>query len=447
MLQRFIDTFSKEAKGAGITRLEFYIKECWGQTVQVYKQEVERLNISQETLVYVEGEFEGCKGSTFLENLSTDASRISEHLGIIRQTAKYNKEPFLSRTYSAARPPVEDTAPEFPSAELVAERLREAEQKAYDSDRRIDNVGSASHTTRREKVLLLNGEGDALEDCVQYEQAVMSLVARDGTAVQSTYETRLGKAVGQKHLLSLAEQGAAKVVSQLMASPVKTGPYQVLLNNRLVCDLILAFLPGLFADRVQKKMSVLEGRVGETITSSLFSLVEDPNLSEGIVTRNFDDEGTPTQAKSIIDQGRLTTFLHNLETARTFQVQPTGNGFKSLYREAPAISATNLCVPAGEHTDAELIQAMGSGLLITDCDGIFAGANPVSGDFSLIAKGYLIENGAVHRPVNQITIAGNFYEMLNGLSAVGSEYAAGGSLNGFIQTPSLLISELFVSGT
>jgi len=71
----------------------------------------------------------------------------------------------------------------------------------------------------------------------------------------------------------------------------------------------------------------------------------------------------------------------------------------------------------------------------------------VSGDFSLIAKGYLIENGAVHRPVNQITIAGNFYEMLNGLSAVGSEYAAGGSLNGFIQTPSLLISELFVSGT
>ena len=61
MLQRFIDTFSKEAKGAGITRLEFYIKECWGQTVQVYKQEVERLNISQETLVYVEGSLRAAK--------------------------------------------------------------------------------------------------------------------------------------------------------------------------------------------------------------------------------------------------------------------------------------------------------------------------------------------------------------------------------------------------
>lgn len=444
MLDTFLSDFTREAKQAGIGRLEFYIKECEDQTVQVYKQEVERVSLSSETLVYIEGEYQGYKGSTFVESVGT--ARIGEHLDLIRQIATYNKEPFRPRPSLSQSLGVPERAQEASSIDEIARWLRLAEQRAYDSDRRVDNVGTSSHTTHRERITLANDQGDRLEDFVQFEQARMSIVARDGDKVQSTFESRLATSIAQEELTSLADQGARKVVSQLDASPVKTGQYAVILQNSLVCDLVLAFLPGVYADRVQKKMSVLAGKVGTRIVSPLFHLLEDPNLPGGIVTRRVDDEGTPTEGKSIIEEGQLTTFLHNLETARALQLHSTGNGFKNLYREPPAIAATNLYIPGGTHTLVDLMQEMRHGLLITDCDGIFAGANPVSGDFSLIAKGYLIEEGSIQRAVNQITIGGNFYEMLNELRLIGREYDTGGSLHGFIQAPALLINKLFVSG-
>lgn len=445
MLEKFIDSFSKEAKQAGINRLEFYIKECQGQTVQVYKQEVERISLSSETLVFVEGEYEGYKGATFVEGVGT--ARIGEHLDVIRQIALYNKVPFRPRPLKMANTETPRTVHEPLDVDEVTKWLKLAEQTAYDYDKRVNNVGMSSHATQREKITLVSDQGDRLEDLVQFDQVRMSLVAQDGAKVQSTFESQLAKSIEQQEIVSLADRSAQKVVSQLDASPVKTGQYAVILQNKLVCDLVLAFLPGLYADRVQKKMSVLADKVGHSVTSSLFSLLEDPNLPSGIVTRRFDDEGTPTKGKSIIKEGKLTTFLHNLETAYSFKLPSTGNGFKNLYREPPAIGATNLYIPGGTHTLAAMMNEMQYGLLITDCDGIFAGANPVSSDFSLIAKGYLIEKGAVQRAINQITIGGNYYEMLNQLSVIGCEYATGGSLGGFIQAPSLLIDKLFVSGT
>jgi PmbA protein len=445
MLEKFIDSFTSQAKSVGITHLEFYIKECEGQTVQVYKEEVERLNLSQETLVYIEGEYEGYTGSTFVESIGT--ARINEHLEAIRQTALYNRVAFKPRSMSSVSNTAARSVQDFPSPENVTEWLKEAEQRAYDYDSRVDNVGMTSHTTHRERIILVGDQGNRLEDLVQFDQVRMSLVARDGAMVQSAFESRVGQSLGPDHVRTLAHQAAEKVVSQLEASPVKTGPYAVILHNHLVCELVLAFLPALYGDRALKKMSVLAGKVGKTIASPLFSLVEDPRWSSGIVTRSFDDEGTATQRKAIIEQGRLTTLLHNRETSQAFQVQSTGNGFKNLYREPPAVSATNLHIPGGTHTLPELIKEMHKGLLITNCDGIFAGANPVSGDFSLIAKGYLVEGGAIQRAVNQITIGGNYYDMLNQLALLGSEQATGGSLGGCIQAPSLLVQQLFVSGT
>lgn len=444
MLQKLIDAFAKKAKRAGINRLEFYIKERQGQTVQVYQQEVERISLSDETLVFIEGEYQGYKGSTFVESI--DTANISEHLDVIRQIAQDNKEPFRPRRVVAIHPNSQRMPQELPPVDKVTEWLSKAEQKAYGYDRRIDNVSNCSHTALREKIILLDDQGERLQDTIQFDEIRMSLVARDGTAVQSAFENQLGKSLGKRELFSLADQAAEKVISQLVASPVKTGQYAVILQNSLVCDLVLAFLPGVYADRVQKKMSVLTDKLGQAITSSLFSLIEDPKLPQGIITRHFDDEGIPTQRKTIIEKGRLKTFLHNLETAHAFKMQSTGNGFKNLYRESPAISATNLYIPGGTLTTTEMMKEMRCGLLITDCDGIFAGANPVSGDFSLIAKGYLVEDGAIQRAVNQITIGGNYYDMLNQLSIIGSEYASGGSVRGFIQAPSLLINQLFVSG-
>ncbi len=139
-------------------------------------------------------------------------------------------------------------------------------------------------------------------------------------------------------------------------------------------------------------------------------------------------------------------YFHNLQTARKAGVAPTGNGFKRDYTEKPTINPTNLYLCQGTSTLAELQMQMGRGLLITECDGMFAGADPVSGDFSLISKGHLIKNGRVDSPVAQITVAGNFFDMLHQIAGIGNDYASAGSEKGFVTAPSIYIPSLAISG-
>ena len=89
---------------------------------------------------------------------------------------------------------------------------------------------------------------------------------------------------------------------------------------------------------------------------------------------------------------------------------------------------------------------MQSGLYITSCDGMFACADVVSGDFALISRGYLVENGRKVSPVNQITIAGNFYDMIKEIRALGNDYRTMFTLAGAFVTPSVFVKELVVSG-
>ena len=93
-----------------------------------------------------------------------------------------------------------------------------------------------------------------------------------------------------------------------------------------------------------------------------------------------------------------------------------------------------------------MLEKLGDGLLITELQGMHAGANPITGDFSLAAKGFRVRDGRVAEAVNQITVAGNFYELLMGVEAVGGDlefHAPGGSCFG---SPSLLVRKLSVAG-
>ncbi len=193
-------------------------------------------------------------------------------------------------------------------------------------------------------------------------------------------------------------------------------------------------------------MSVLAGRQGETIVGQNISILEDPALPGGFSARRFDDEGVPTQAKAIVREGVLENFLHNRKSAHHLGCLPGGNGFKPVFHEEPATGYTNVYIPGGENTRVQLLEAMGNGLLITGVSGVFAGARPNSGDFSLISNGYRVENGKIGKGVTQITIAGNFFEMLKCVEAIGSDEHWKCSQAGCVRTPSLYVRSLAISG-
>jgi PmbA protein len=123
-------------------------------------------------------------------------------------------------------------------------------------------------------------------------------------------------------------------------------------------------------------------------------------------------------------------------------VESTGNGFKPSFKTAVGIAPSNFYIAAGTDSREELIAGMGDGLVITNLEGLHSGANAVSGDFSLSAEGFLVRGGKIERPVEQITIAGNFFSLLKDIEAVASDIQFKGNVN----SPSVLVRELSVAG-
>ncbi|MBQ7656835.1 MAG: TldD/PmbA family protein, partial [Clostridia bacterium] len=166
-------------------------------------------------------------------------------------------------------------------------------------------------------------------------------------------------------------------------------------------------------------------------------------LPGGLASQPFDAVGVAARTNAVIENGKLTTLLHNLKTARKAGVKTTGNAANPDYAGAVNVSPSNFFLAPGKKTLKELMQDMGDGLVITEVSGLHAGANPISGDFSLIAQGYTVKDGKKDKPVEQITVAGNFYQLLKNIRAVGSDLTFPGSSIG---SPSVDVGEIAVAG-
>jgi PmbA protein len=191
-------------------------------------------------------------------------------------------------------------------------------------------------------------------------------------------------------------------------------------------------------------LSLLAGREGEKIASDKLTLEEIPMFEKALTKIPFDDEGVLTTQKAIIDNGVFATALYDLKSANKAGIESTGNGFRagSTISEMP----TNLVVRAGEKNLDELMGEAGDGIMLTDLSGLHAGVNAISGDFSLLCEGYLIENSKKGRPVEQITVAGNFYEIIKNIICVGNDIINIPAGEGEFFTPSVLVSQIAVSG-
>ena len=149
---------------------------------------------------------------------------------------------------------------------------------------------------------------------------------------------------------------------------------------------------------------------------------------------------------TVVENGVLKSYLYNLKSALKDGVASTSNAGRMGAAGAVTTAPSNFYIAKGEKSFDELKTALGNGLIITEISGLHAGLNPISGDFSLIAKGQLVENGGIVRSVDQITVAGNFLALLQGIEAVGSDLRFGPPSGGRIGSPSLLINKLIVSG-
>lgn len=254
----------------------------------------------------------------------------------------------------------------------------------------------------------------------------------------------IGKDIDKFDMDKFLSKLSDNILGKMGAKSCKSGNYKLILENEAFMQFLSAFLGNTFATVMQKGLSLLDGKEGTKIASDCFTLKEVPMYENALNKCPFDDEGVLTTEKAIIDKGVFATAFYNLKSANKAGRASTGNGFKSggTIGTAP----TNLLVVPGEKDFNSLCEEAGEGIILTDLSGLHAGVNAISGDFSLLCEGYLIENGKKGRPVEQITAAGNFYDMLKQIKSVGNDIINIPAGQGEFFTPSVLFSNISISG-
>ncbi len=264
-------------------------------------------------------------------------------------------------------------------------------------------------------------------------------IAGTGTGMERDYDgdTR----IFQSDLRSPEEIGrtaAMRTVERIGARRPKTGAYPVLFDERIAASLIGHLLAAANGASIARGSSWLLGHEGDQVLPSGLSLIEEPHRPRVGGSRPFDAEGLATRRRAIVDNGVLTGWTMDLSSARKLGLESTANAARGT-SAPPAPSNWNVSLTQGEKTRAELLDDMGTGLLVTSMIG--ATINPNTGDYSRGAAGFWVENGELAYPVNECTIAGNLRDMLMRITPAND---ARGWLSRVV--PSLLVEGLTLAG-
>jgi PmbA protein len=298
-------------------------------------------------------------------------------------------------------------------AELKARAL--ATEDAARAVPGVTNSEGASASAGRSVVALATSTGFCRGYTSSHYGGSASVIAGEGGAMQRDYASHATRHYaeldGPEEIGRLAGE---RTVRRLNPDKLSSGTMPIVFDPRVGGGLIGTLLGAISGPAIARRTSFLLGHENEAIFPEGITIVDDPHRIRGLRSRPFDGEGVATHRRALVEKGRVTGWLLNAASARQLGLQPNGHATRGL-GGAPGVGATNVHLEPGGLSPAELIADIDLGLYVTELIG--QGVNPVTGDYSRGASGFLIERGEITRPVAEITVAGNLLTMFRALSA------------------------------
>jgi PmbA protein len=227
-----------------------------------------------------------------------------------------------------------------------------------------------------------------------------------------------------------------RAAARLNSTRPKPGRMPVLFDPRVATTLLGHFAGAISGSAVARKASFLQDKLGSRVFAPGVTIVDDPLRLRGLRSRPFDGEGVRVERVELVSDGVLTSWIAESASARQLGIEPTGHAARGA-GGAPGASPSNLYIAAGARSREELLAAFPEALLVTELIG--HGINGVTGDYSRGAAGFMVRDGAIAEPVDEITIASNLIEMFATLEPGSDlEFRRG------IDAPTLLVPEMTV---
>ena len=266
----------------------------------------------------------------------------------------------------------------------------------------------------------------------------VAVVAGEGGTMQRDHAWH-----GARHLSDLDKPedigrlAGERAVARLNPVRPKSGTMPVLFDSRVAHSLLGHLAGAISGASVARKSSFLQERLGEQVFAKGVTIVDDPLRKRGLRSRPFDGEGMCVRRAELVSDGMLTSWMADSASARQLGIAPTGHSARGT-GGAPGASPSNFYIEAGTRSPAELLSAFPEALLVTELIG--HGVNGVTGDYSRGAAGFLVRDGAIVGPVQEVTVASNLIAMFATLEPASDlEFRRG------IDAPSLLVPEMTVA--
>ncbi len=436
-LNRLLETVSElldEARRQGASAAEAGLSTERGLSVTARLGDVETIEHHKDQGLGVTVYFGQRKGTASTTDLAPQA--VKQTVEAACRIARYSTEDEY-----AGLPDAERLASEFVdldlnhpwelSADEAVNLTIECEAAARDFHSEISNSEGASVDTHQGIRVFANSLGFTHGLQSTRHSLSCSVLAQRGQSMQRDYWYTVSRSNEQlESANAVGKKAAERTLRRLEARTLSTRQCPVIYSAEAASSLIGHFIAAIRGGSLYRKSSFLLDKLGQQIFPPFIHIHEQPHLKGALGSTCYDSEGVACEARDIVRDGVLQSYVLSSYSARKLGLQTTGN----------AGGVHNLSVDSTGSDQQALLKEMGTGLLVTELMG--QGINIVTGDYSRGAAGFWVENGEIQYPVEEITVAGNLSNLFANIVAVGSDV----DLRGNTRTGSILIQEMTVAG-
>ena len=276
--------------------------------------------------------------------------------------------------------------------------LKELESAASE-DKKIVNTES-SFTEKKSNFILANSDGFCSGYKTSSFTASCVAVAKDETSMERDYEYSSKRYLDDiKDPKSLGKMASHQTIRKLSPKKIGSEKLSVIFDKRIAKGMLSAFASAISSSAIARGTSFLKDQLNEQIFSNSINIIDKPDIIKGLGSKNFDSEGVKSETLNLVKEGVLKSYLVDSYNGRKLNIKSNGRSG----------GTTNLYFENGNQSYDELLKMNSKCIYITETIG--HGSNLVTGDYSVGATGFLVENGQFKYPINEITIAGNFKDM------------------------------------
>lgn len=433
------------AKKAGVQQCDVILQRGKSLSLQAQQGKIDKTKVTSTQVLGIRVIQDQKIGIAASESLDDDALGllVQQALGASRfsgvdpyqRIEQKNAEDFV---VAPARLNCPDSAPIREKIDLAL-RL---ESEVLGRDKRCRNVPYSGYADGEGEHFYANHLGTY---CYQSERSfscyTSALTSGEGTQAMYT-SSSISRDFAGLDLKHCVAEAADTAVQLLHAKAIPTGRYDVIFSTDEWENILGAFLGAFSGKAAMEGIGYYRDKVGKTVASREFTLLDSPQYAPGFSFSVFDDEGVAKRELALIENGKLETLLHNSATARFFKLASTGHASRGP-RGSLGTSASQLLIKPGRTQKKDLYQ--GKVLKVIGLKGLHSGTNSVSGHFSLAIEALLLENGETKQYVKDVTLSGNFYQMLENIQAIGVELESSSGKSFF--SPELRFANLSVAGS